>query len=483
MYRRDKSRWIKHIDFIIIDLICMELSFFLSFYIRHGELDIIKTELYMETVLILILINLVAVLILDTFKNVLKRGSMVELNISVKQVILVEAIACVYIFITKTGSQLSRQTFLVFPFIYLALSYITRLVWKVIILKNSHFKSAKNFFVICTKDRIEHAIGVARKKHYGKFNIVGLAVVDENMIGQKIDNEEVVAYRDDILDFLKNKWIDEVFVSVNSRGSLPVEVLPGLVDMGLVTHIEIVNLDNITGNKCFVEKISDGTYITTSINTVSTLDAFIKRLIDIIIGIIGCIFTGIFAIILAPLIKRESPGPLLFKQKRVGRNGKTFDMYKFRSMYMDAEERKAELMKNNNLNSDIMFKMEKDPRIIGSRLLPDGTYKKGIGNRIRDWSIDEFPQFINVLKGDMSLIGTRPPTLDEWEKYNLNHRARLAIKPGLTGLWQVSGRSNIKDFEQVVELDRQYIMEWSFILDIKIFFKTILVVLKKEGSF
>ena len=129
-----------------------------------------------------------------------------------------------------------------------------------------------------------------------------------------------------------------------------------------------------------------------------------------------------------------------------------------------------------------MFKMENDPRIIGSRILPDGSYKKGIGNRIRDWSIDEFPQFFNVLRGDMSFIGTRPPTIDEWEKYNLGHRSRLAIKPGLTGMWQVSGRSNIKDFDQVVELDRKYIMEWSLGLDIKIFFKTIKVVLNKEGA-
>ena len=109
-----------------------------------------------------------------------------------------------------------------------------------------------------------------------------------------------------------------------------------------------------------------------------------------------------------------------------------------------------------------MFKMENDPRVIGSEKGPG----KGIGNFIRKTSLDEFPQFFNVLKGDMSLVGTRPPTVDEWEKYELHHRARLAIKPGLTGMWQVSGRSEITDFEEVVKLDTKYISEWSFMLDI-----------------
>jgi lipopolysaccharide/colanic/teichoic acid biosynthesis glycosyltransferase len=143
---------------------------------------------------------------------------------------------------------------------------------------------------------------------------------------------------------------------------------------------------------------------------------------------------------------------------------------------MDAEDRKAELMKQNKVKDGMMFKMDNDPRIIG------GENGKGIGNFIRNTSIDEFPQFFNVLKGDMSLVGTRPPTLDEWEKYELHHRARLAIKPGLTGMWQVSGRSNITDFEEVVKLDTEYIMNWSIGKDIKIILKTIWVVLTGKGS-
>ena len=149
---------------------------------------------------------------------------------------------------------------------------------------------------------------------------------------------------------------------------------------------------------------------------------------------------------------------------------------------MDAEARKAELMKENKLGDGKMFKMDFDPRVIGNKVLPDGTHKTGVGDFIRRTSLDEFPQFFNVLKGDMSLIGTRPPTVDEWEKYELHHRARLAIKPGLTGMWQVSGRSEITDFEEVVKLDTKYISEWSFLLDIRILFKTVLIVLGQKGS-
>ena len=149
---------------------------------------------------------------------------------------------------------------------------------------------------------------------------------------------------------------------------------------------------------------------------------------------------------------------------------------------MDAEERKKELLAQNDIKDGMMFKMKEDPRIIGTKILPDGTVKKGLGNFMRDFSLDEFPQFLNVLKGDMSLVGTRPPTVDEWEKYELHHRARLAVRPGITGLWQVSGRSEIKDFEEVVKLDRKYIAEWSMGLDCRILLQTVLVVLGRKGA-
>lgn len=203
---------------------------------------------------------------------------------------------------------------------------------------------------------------------------------------------------------------------------------------------------------------------------------------DILAGIVGCLATVIIFIFVAPCIFIASPGPIFFSQTRVGQNGKQFKMYKFRSMYLDAEERKKDLMDQNKVSDGRMFKMDFDPRIIGNKILPDGTHKTGIGEFIRKTSLDEFPQFFNVLKGDMSLVGTRPPTVDETKLYDLHHYARLAIKPGITGMWQISGRSDITDFEEVVRLDKEYIENWNPVLDIKILLKTFGVVLNKKGS-
>jgi len=150
-------------------------------------------------------------------------------------------------------------------------------------------------------------------------------------------------------------------------------------------------------------------------------------------------------------------------------------------MYIDAEKRKAALMEKNKMDG-FMFKMDDDPRIIGSEVKDRFGKPKGIGNFIRKTSLDEFPQFFNVVKGDMSLVGTRPPTIDEWNQYSPQHRIRLSIKPGITGLWQISGRSQITDFNEVVRLDSEYIDTWTVGMDIRIIFKTIMKVVKKEGA-
>ena len=195
----------------------------------------------------------------------------------------------------------------------------------------------------------------------------------------------------------------------------------------------------------------------------------IKRVMDIVGGLIGLLITAVFFPFVAIAIKLDSPGPVLFSQIRIGRNGRRFKIYKFRSMYIDAEERKKELQSRNEVKG-LMFKMENDPRITK------------VGKFIRKTSIDELPQFYNVVKGDMSLVGTRPPTEDEFEKYNQYYRRRISMTPGLTGMWQVSGRSEIENFDDVVKYDLQYIDNWSLWLDIKILFKTVVVVIAGRGS-
>lgn len=200
----------------------------------------------------------------------------------------------------------------------------------------------------------------------------------------------------------------------------------------------------------------------------------IKRMMDIAGSMVGLAMTAVLAVIFGPMIFISDPGPIFFSQDRVGLNGRVFRIHKFRSMYRDAEQHKAELMKDNEMKGP-MFKMEDDPRVIGSG--PDGR-RHGIGRFIRRTSIDEFPQFLNVLKGEMSLVGTRPPTLDEWERYEPRHRARLTMKPGVTGLWQAYGRGEVRDFDRIVEMDMEYINTWTIAGDMKILIKTAAMVLK-----
>jgi len=276
-----------------------------------------------------------------------------------------------------------------------------------------------------------------------------------------------VANADNFMDYIRTNVVDEVFIngdSISSSEALAEELL----EMGVIVHFNLVHESKLMPNKV-VEKCGPYLVLTSSMCIATPRQLFIKRSMDIVGSLVGLLITGIAFLIFAPLIKKQSPGPVFFSQVRVGKNGRQFKIYKFRSMYMDAEERKKELMEQNKMQG-LMFKMDDDPRIFP------------IGKFMRKFSIDELPQFWNVLRGDMSLVGTRPPTLDEFEKYEAHHRARLGYKPGLTGMWQVSGRSKITDFEEVVSLDTAYLSNWNLAMDVRILFKTVKVVLLGRGA-
>ena len=282
--------------------------------------------------------------------------------------------------------------------------------------------------------------------------------------------------------YICQKWVDEILINISGKNEYPQQLIDELLEMGIVVHLNLSRIKPLSGQKQFVEMVGGYTVLTTTMNYATDRQALAKRIMDIAGGFVGCLLTGIIFLFVGPAIYINSPGPMFFSQVRIGKSGKPFKMYKFRRMYMDAEERKAELMAQNKMSDGRMFKLDFDPRVIGNKALADGTKKTGIGEFIRKTSLDEFPQFWNVLKGDMSLVGTRPILPGELEQYELHHRTRIAIKPGITGMWQVSGRSNITDFDEVVKLDQEYINNWSLGLDIKILLKTVLVLLRKDGA-
>ncbi|MDM5435899.1 sugar transferase [Bacillus hominis] len=197
---------------------------------------------------------------------------------------------------------------------------------------------------------------------------------------------------------------------------------------------------------------------------------FMKRLMDIVGALCGLILLSPIFLIIALLIKLEDPkGPIFFKQNRVGRNEKEFEMYKFRSMITDAEEKLKDLLQHNEV-SGAMFKMKDDPRVTK------------IGKFIRKTSIDELPQLLNVLKGEMSLVGPRPPLPREVKEYTSYDKQRLLVTPGCTGLWQVTERNSV-GFKEMVELDLEYMNKRGIIYDIKIILKTIQIMIKSNGGF
>ena len=484
MYRKNKNNWAKHLDFMILDLICLQVAFFLAYTLRHKTVNLYSNYIYANLAIVLILIDVCLLIFLNTLKNVLKRGYLVEFIATIKHVAVVGLVAVLYLFSVKDAGDFSRITFFLMALFYGLLTYGIRILWKKHILRTLHLKQTKSVLIITNADRLFQVEEDIRKRRYAMFQISGVAVIG-NMAKDhvtEIAGIPLVAAGDYVMEYLCREWVDEVFVNLPLQSAQLDDLVRQLNEMGITVHIQLADKLMVGTQRQFVERLGGYTVLTTSINTISTGELLVKRLIDIVGGLVGCVLTGILFLFLAPAIKIQSPGPVFFSQIRVGKNGKKFKLYKFRSMYTDAEERKAALVAENRVSDGMMFKLDFDPRIIGCRKLPDGTVKKGIGNFIRDWSLDEFPQFWNVLKGDMSLVGTRPPTEDEWVKYELHHRSRLAIKPGITGMWQVSGRSNITDFEKVVELDRYYILNWSLGLDVKIIFRTVPEVMKKNGS-
>ena len=471
MYKKENNSWLKHIDFVILDILCLQLAFILAYEIRVAKGIPYLNPLYENMAFVLVIFQLLISFFGESFSGVLRRGFLIEMKCMLEHEIWVMLLAALYLFMSQQGVMYSRGAFTIMCTLYFFIAYAVRIGWKKVIRSRKFAEGEKRSILIITTDaEAANVVKALRGDSYGTYHLAGVALLDKNKTGSMIQGVPVVAGADDVTAYIHKNWVDEVFFALPEHVDIPKKIMKDCNRMGVVTHVQLAALNELGKNQV-VEEIAGYMVLSSSINIVSSWQLLVKRLMDIAGGLVGCIFTGIIYIFIAPIMKVKSPGPVFFSQVRMGKNGKPFKIYKFRSMYMDAEERKKELMEKNNIKDGLMFKMDDDPRII-----------KGIGHFIRKTSLDEFPQFWNILKGDMSLVGTRPPTMDEWDKYELHHRRRLAIKPGLTGMWQVSGRSESTDFEEVVELDTKYIEQWSIGLDIKILFKTVTVVFTGSGA-
>ena len=328
-----------------------------------------------------------------------------------------------------------------------------------------HFADAPRTLIIGNRERFQKFERFVKKSNLA-MEIVGYVCISE----EDYNEEEYVGRLSELEDLIHQSGIDQVYIM--QRRSNQINIQPYLnmcMEMGVTVRI-IMNSFRAGAAQTYVSSVGTYPILTYHMVSLNASERLIKRCIDIFGSIFGIILSSPIMLLTALAIKIESKGTVIFKQERVGQNGRHFYMYKFRSMCEDAEEKKAGLVGQNEMNGQFMFKIQNDPRITS------------IGRFIRKTSIDELPQFFNVLKGDMSLVGTRPPTLDEVELYERGHWRRMSIKPGITGMWQVNGRSSITDFDEIVELDTQYIDRWNVLLDFQILLKTVLQVFRKKGA-
>lgn len=451
---------------LCIDLFALMLAYTLSNYIRLGSLwenglpiDGTASVFYLLTVYLLVYF------FRGSSRAFFRRGPWAEFVIVFKRNLYVLIVIVFTLYFVKEAQQMSRLIVVYTMVLSVTIMYSFHSFYKLYLM--NHFQKSihsKRLIILTTSGRAEEILARLKSANMWEYMIKGLILVDESdeMIGQDIKGVPVIGNYATMYKCVTNRVVDEIFIHVPYTSGIHLaKVIETYEDMGVPVSVNVHVFDLPLRHRQKELKEFGGYYTVCFRESVIGIRMLvIKRAMDIAGAIVGLLITAVIALFLAPPLLLESPGKLIFSQIRVGRNGRTFKMYKFRSMYQDAEDRKKELMSQNEMNG-LMFKMKNDPRITK------------VGAFIRKTSIDEFPQFWNVLRGDMSLVGTRPPTMDEYERYEIPYKRRLSIRPGITGMWQVSGRSDITDFEEVLKLDLEYIDNWSVGLDVKILVKTV----------
>ncbi len=487
MNSRSLKDWFKHLDFIVIDILILQFCFNISYWVLIQFGNLYVSDYYRHRAFLLILCQIVVDFFSTTYKNILRRKRSDELLAVIKYSIYVAFVYMATILTIGRSARFSAKFFIMTFGLFIVLSFIFHQINKKRIFRRSSdgIKGGKRSIVLFTSGKLVNKVmkSLTDKTIYHDYFVSGIVLLDDDKYDPDgIGKITIIKNDEEALQRIARGWVDEIFLYQPNDLPYPKETIDALLDMGLKVHYTVDAFNSSDWGKIDIEKIGSYKVLTNSMNIAPVGQLIMKRLMDLVVSVIGCVFTILLIPILGSLIYYADPGPIFFVQERIGKNGKKFRMYKFRTMYLNAEERKKELMDKNDFGSNLMFKMDDDPRILGSSKKNKKGKPAGIGNFLRNTSLDELPQFFNVIKGDMSLCGTRPPTVDEWNRYDLHHRARMSIKPGITGMWQVSGRSDIKDFEEVVRLDREYIDNWSLWLDIKILAKTLIVVLKQKGT-
>lgn len=464
MHKSNKTAFLNLYHFIV-DFISLFISYWITYNVTCMFTNLLDIRDYFWILVIYVPVWMSIMTISEMYNNTtfnyydrIFRYSFVS---SVFSSILV--VASMY-FIKETGNNK------LLAFNFFIITFIVMLIEKYIVLyviKLPNSKATKQVMVIGDNAMYEQFKYYVNKTNIN-INVIKYINVDSS---ETLNKNNALIDKEAFQQQLKQQVVDEIFFALPIKYFKEIQENALICEeMGVTSRI-LLDLIDTRFSRVHVASLGTLPMITFHSVSLNTFQLFIKRIVDIIGALTGMILTSFIWILVAVAIKLESKGPVFYGQDRVGKNGRIFKLYKFRSMHIDADERKKELLSQNELNNDLMFKIKNDPRITR------------VGKFIRKVSIDEVPQFINVLKGDMSLVGTRPPTKDEVAQYENYHYRRISIKPGITGMWQVSGRNAIKDFDEIVNLDTEYIDKWSIWLDFKIMIKTVFIVLFEKGAY
>ncbi|MDO5484380.1 MAG: sugar transferase, partial [Desulfovibrionaceae bacterium] len=376
MYKRSNQGWLKHLDFILWDEFALQLAYILAFLIRHGRL-LYYRDIYRTLGILLVLFDFLVATVFNTMHNVMKRKLYREFTESLKQVALVLAMMSLYLFSTQSGDVYSRIIIYLTSGLHLVLGMGIRLLWKQVIRRRNRAHTRTTMILVADEKDVPEVMEKA--KTTDGFDYAGIVLSNRDAKGEEIAGTRVVANLSDSADYFCREWVDEVFIYSGVTEKRVLHLMEQCREMAIPVHLCVPVAS--TGGKVFIEKVGGFSVMTTTANYASPGQLALKRLLDILGGFVGSLAAlGIIAVI-GPKIKKESPGPILFRQTRIGLNGKKFTCYKIRSMYLDAEERKQELMAENRVSDGMMFKLDWDPRIIGNKIV-DGKQVTGIGEMI-----------------------------------------------------------------------------------------------------
>ena len=476
MHVKSKDNWIKHFDFMLLDVAVLFASFLLANIIYLKRLDYYSNWLFWSVFLSIIIPNVIINLMDSPFSGILRRGTITEIRKAVEYVLYDFVFTAFILYIFKIGPLFSRMTVILTYIIFLVLIIFVRIFWKKLVITGKirfSFSNDHSLLIVSNIDNIYKVLNNINKEEYQQYDIKGICILDKNIENTEIEGIPVLCEINRLHDCMVENNIGEVFINANPN-CIDKRTISSLIDEGIGIHLDISQIYGIETDEQHIDKVGIyktlglGLYIFTASQSIYLV---IKRIFDIFFSILVLIPSSLLLCLvkISYLISGDTNN-IFYHQTRVGQNGKLFELYKIRSMIPNAEEALIELLKDeNNLKEwNEYHKLKNDPRITK------------VGAFLRKTSLDELPQFINVLKGDMSIIGPRPLVKGELKMHN-GLKLYERVKPGITGWWACNGRSNIS-YEERLEMEYYYVKNCSFSLDVLTFLRTIYVVLRKTGA-